>query len=322
MTGHDGYIGSVMKPMLEEAGHKVFGCDTFYFSDCAGGSDIRDMLFPVGLFDAVIHLAALSNDPMGELNPELTFEINQDATVDLAKLALLAGVKRFLFSSSCSVYGASDGMADETTFPKPLSAYAVSKAKAEVDLLGLASEDFSPVILRNATAFGWSPNFRIDLVLNAMTCAAYTKKHINVVGNGTQWRPLVHVQDICQAFLLALDAPREKIHNQIFNVGMNNYQVKSIARYVKAWFVAKGKECKITRSKMSDVDPRSYQVDFGKIQRELGFEPKWLLWEGIEEMRNKFDELHLTDFSDCVRLTKLKSLMESGKLDKELRWVR
>lgn len=322
MTGHDGYIGSVMKPMLSSYGHQVWGMDSYFFSDYPFREDIRGSKNGFHGFDAIIHLAALSNDPMGELNKELTFEINQDATICLAKIARDAGVKRFLFSSSCSVYGCSDGIANEESLLHPLSAYAVSKAKAEVDLLGLATDDFSPVILRNATAFGWSPNFRIDLVLNAMTCAAYTKKHINVVGNGTQWRPLVHVQDICQAFLLALEAPREKIHNQIFNVGMNNYQVKSIARYVKSWFVAKGKECKITRSKMSDVDPRSYQVDFGKIQRELGFEPKWLLWEGIEEMRNKFDELQLTDFSDCVRLTKLKSLMESGKLDKELRWVR
>ena len=319
MTGHDGYIGSVMKHVLEEAGHEVIGLDMFYFSDIVYPSrDIRGLRFThFDNFDAVIHLAALSNDPMGELNKKLTFEINHVATIDLAKLAYRGGVKRFLFSSSCSVYGCSDGIADEESSLHPLTAYATSKAEAENDLMELASDTFSPVIFRNATAFGWSPNFRSDLVLNTMTCAAYTQKHINIVGEGTQWRPLVHVQDICQAFLFALEAPREKVHNQIFNIGTRNYQVRAIAAAVAELFP----DCRVTHSEMSDIDPRSYQVDFTKAKQILGFRPSWSIWDGIEELRDMFNHLQLTDFSGYIRLNKLKSLMESGKIDKDLRWI-
>jgi nucleoside-diphosphate-sugar epimerase len=321
MTGHDGYIGSVMKPMLEEAGHSVVGVDAKYFSDilCPQfvGTDIRDTYLPSGYYDAVIHLAALSNDPMGEINKDLTFDINYKATDRLAELACISGVKRFLFSSSCSVYGMSDGIADEQSELHPLTAYAISKARAEKGLLEFSTADFSPVMLRNATAFGWSPNFRSDLVLNTMTCAAYTQNHVNIVGDGKQWRPLVHVQDICQAFLLALEAPKEKIHNQIFNIGARNYQVRAIAEAVAESFPS----CIVTNSENKDIDPRSYQVDFTKAYKELGFRPSWSMWDGIEELQNMFDHLQLTDFSSYVRLAKLKSLMESRRLDKDLRWA-
>jgi nucleoside-diphosphate-sugar epimerase len=316
LTGCDGYIGSVMKPMLEEAGHKVRGVDTYYFSMGAYGQDIRDCYFPVNKFDAVIHLAALSNDPMGELNPELTFEINHKATWDLARLAYVSGAKRFLFSSSCRVYGCSDGIADEQSELHPLTAYAVSKANAEKDIMALASDDFSPVVLRNATTFGWSPNFRSDLVLNTMTCSAYTQNLVNIVGDGKQWRPLVHVEDICRAFLLALEAPREKVHNQIFNVGYNNYQVRAIANAVAESFPS----CIVTNSENKDIDPRSYQVDFSKI-KQLGWEPVWNIWGGIDQLNMEFQKHDIKDFSGYVRLAKLKSLIESGRLDKDLRWT-
>ena len=317
MTGHDGYIGSVMKPMLENAGHEVRGIDMSYFSNRSFWGDIRDV-YP-SLFDgfgAVVHLAALSNDPMGELNPELTDNVNCWATIKLA-CCMNKGV-RFLFSSSCSVYGMSDGIANEQSELHPLTAYAISKSRAEKDIMELASDDFSPIILRNATAFGWSPNFRSDLVLNTMTCAAYTQNHVNIVGDGKQWRPLVHVQDICQAFLLALEAPKEKIHNQIFNIGARNYQVRAIAEAVAESFPS----CIVTNSENNDIDPRSYQVDFSKAYKELGFRPSWSMWDGIEELQNMFDHLQLTDFSSYVRLAKLKSLMESGQLDKDLRWTK
>ena len=315
MTGHDGYIGSVMKPMLEKAGHEVMGVDQCYFSDNRLRGELRDVIF--GGCDAVVHLAGLSNDPMGELNPTLTAKINHEATARLAYLAWEKDVRRFLFSSSCSVYGCSDGIADEQSELHPLTAYATSKAKAEADLLHIRSDDFSPVILRNATAFGWSPNFRSDLVLNTMTCSAYSQGKVNIVGDGTQWRPLVHVQDLCQAFLLALEAPREKVHNQIFNLGTRNYRVKAIAGAVAESFP----NCIVTNSEMSDIDPRSYQVDFLKAKKVLGFTPSWSIWDGIEEMKFKFDYLLMKDFSGYVRLARLKYLMESGKIDKDLRWT-
>jgi nucleoside-diphosphate-sugar epimerase len=177
----------------------------------------------------------------------------------------------------------------------------------------LDDENFGVVILRNATAFGWSPNFRSDLVLNTMTCAAYIENHINIVGDGTQWRPLVHVQDICHAFLLAL----ESSHRGIFNIGARNYQVRAIASAVAELFPS----CIVTNSENKDIDPRSYQVDFIKAKRELGFSPSWSIWDGIEELKDMFDTLDLHDFSGCVRLAKLKSLMEDGRLDKDLRWI-
>jgi nucleoside-diphosphate-sugar epimerase len=322
MTGHDGYLGSVMKPMLEEAGHHVIGVDMYYFSDCGSSImefpiDIRDFT-KLGRFDAVIHLAALSNDPMGEFDKELTFDINYIATAELAKLAKVSGASRFIFSSSCSVYGVSDGIADEESPVCPLSAYSKSKLRAEEYLMTSADEDFSPVILRNSTAFGWSPNFRCDLVVNGMTSAAYTQNRVNIVGDGKQWRPLVHVQDICKAFLLALEAPKKKIHNQIFNIGTRNYQVRAIASAVTELFPS----CIVTNSDNRDIDPRSYQVDFSKAKRELGFTPTRSPYDGVEELRNTFESLGITDFSGCVRLAKLKSLMEDGKIDKDLRWTK
>lgn len=316
LTGHDGYLGSVMRSMLAEAGHSVLGTDACYFSEHGPQQDLRDV-GEISNFDAVIHLSGLSNDPLGELNPRLTQEINFNSTVSLASKAKMGGVKRFIFSSSCSVYGCSDGIADEYSEIHPLTEYAKSKAAAENTLLDLDDDDFAPVILRNATAFGWSPNFRSDLVLNTMTCAAYTQNHINIVGDGTQWRPLCHVQDICHAFILALEAPREKVHNQIFNIGTRNYQVRAIASAVAELFPS----CIVTNSENKDIDPRSYQVDFTKAKRELGFSPSWSLRDGIEELKDMFDTLDLSDFSGCVRLAKLKSLIEDGKIDKDLRWI-
>lgn len=315
VTGMNGYIGSVLMPMLKDSWYQPVGMDMFYFCDKQKGAwDIRDVEALHGV-DAVIHLAALSNDPIGEMNPELTYDINYKATVNLAKLAKEAGVKRFIYSSSCSVYGKAD-KAEEDSPVSPITAYAKSKYRSEQCLSELADEDFSPVYLRNATAFGWSPNFRCDLVLNTMTCAAYTQKHINIVGKGTQWRPLCHVKDIARAFILALEAPKTKIHNQVFNVGYGNYQVRDIAKTVFDAFPG----CDLTHTEMSDIDPRSYKVDFHKIRKTLGFAPVWSMQDGIEELKNKFDELQLTDFTDCIRINKLKSLIQEGRLSEDLRW--
>jgi nucleoside-diphosphate-sugar epimerase len=248
ITGQDGYIGSVMVPALLAAGHEVVGIDTLFFADAAldragtgtaaFGRDIRDLVSnDFAGFDALIHLAALSNDPMGELNPELTYAINHRASLTLARLAKAAGVARFLYASTCSVYGIADQaeLATEASPLRPLTAYAISKMRVEADLSELADAAFSPVYLRNATAYGWSPRFRSDLVLNNLACWAHTGGEIRILSDGTPWRPLAHVQDISAAFVAALSAPRAAIHNQAFNVGGlgENYQVSELAAIVR-----------------------------------------------------------------------------------------
>ena len=342
VTGHDGYIGSVMVPALRAAGHDVRGVDTFFYADApdaaASGErgrirpwdvhgDIRDLapeLFDG--FDAVIHLAALSNDPIGELNPELTHEINHRASVRLAQLAKEAGVGRFLYASSCSLYGlaSQEELATEESPLRPLTAYAVSKMRVEADLAALADDAFSPVYLRNATAYGWSPRFRADLVLNNLACWAHTAGEIRIMSDGTPWRPIVHVHDIAAAFVAALAAPRDVIHNQAFNVGRlgENYQVRDLAAIVQEVFPA----CRVTYAEGGGPDPRSYRVDFGKIARSLpGFQPAWGARSGAAELRAAYQEVGLTreDFSGpkYVRLARLKELLQAGRLDTNLRWT-
>lgn len=330
VTGYDGYIGSVLVPVLQAAGHEVTGLDMAYFAEGAlAGTrgDVRDLV-PEEFegIDAVVHLAALSNDPIGELNPELTYAINHRATIRMAEMARDAGVRRFLQSSTCSVYGIADQeeLATEEAPLHPLSAYAVSKVRVEEDLARLADGAFSPVYLRNATAFGWSPRFRSDLVLNNLACLAFVTGEILMKSDGTPWRPLTHVRDIAAAFVAALDAPRDVVHNQAFNVGRigENYQVSALAEIVHDVF----EDCVVTYAEGGGPDPRSYRVDFGKIARCLPeFRPTWDARQGAEELRAAFERTGLTreDFTGprYVRLARLKALLQAGRLDADLRWV-
>jgi nucleoside-diphosphate-sugar epimerase len=337
VTGHSGYIGSVLTPLLINAGHEVVGIDSELFQECTfgqdDGADVRCLnidireLGPVHLrgFDAVVHLAGVCNDPMGDLLPETTHEINHAATVRLAELAKKAGVKRFVFSSTCSVYGASSqDWVDENAPPNPVTPYGVSKYRAERGLVALASDNFSPVLLRSATAFGFSPRIRFDLVLNNLVAHAFTTGHVFLKSDGLAWRPIVHIEDISRAFLAALEAPQEVVHNEVFNVGVTteNYRIREIADIVKK--VVAGSE--ITYSEGAGADKRSYRVDCSKIAMRLpNFRPQWTAWAGAKELRDKYTEfgLALNDFEGerYQRLAYLKSVIGRGFLDKSLRWL-
>jgi nucleoside-diphosphate-sugar epimerase len=325
-----------MVAMLLAEGFETEGLDTHFF-DCGGlpepktriramRKDVRDVtLDELKGFDAVIHLAALSNDPMGALRPELTLEINYRASVHLARLARDAGVRRFLFSSSCSIYGASGSMAlDENARVAPLSVYAESKVRTEDELSRLADGEFSPVFLRNATAYGASPRLRADVVLNNLTCWALATGTIRIMSDGTPWRPLVHIEDISQAFIEALRAPREVIHNQAFNVGSNeqNYQVKDIAEIVKQVSGAR-----VEYGDNAGPDARNYRVDFSKVARAIpSFRPRWDALGGVEQIYQSLSGtgLKVEDVQGprFTRLAQLRSLLESGRIDSELRWTK
>jgi nucleoside-diphosphate-sugar epimerase len=331
VTGHEGYIGSVLTPLLRQSGHQVVGVDCGYFREGDGKDtslrkDVRDLTeTDLAGCEAVIHLAALSNDPMGNLQPELTYAINYRASVRLAELAKEAGVHRFLFSSSCSVYGlaSADEFATEESPLNPLTPYAISKVRTEEDVSRLADGSFSPVFLRNATVYGWSPRFRSDLVLNNLAGWAYTTKEIRILSDGTPWRPIAHVQDIAGAFLSMLEAPREAVHNQVFNVGADahNYQVRQLAETVERVFPGS----QVEYAQDGGPDPRSYRVDFSKLaQRVPEYHPRWDAAQGAAELLGAYRQTQLTfeDFNGprYVRLAQLKQLVQSGALDETLRW--
>jgi nucleoside-diphosphate-sugar epimerase len=339
VTGHNGYIGSVMVPVLQAAGHAVVGLDTFFFEDCSLGSedtervpvlrkDIRDIeVSDLEGFDAIAHLAALCNDPLGDLHPEWTHEINHQASVQLASMARDAGVKRFLYASSCSMYGAAggdDALTEEAPL-RPLTAYAISKVRTEEDVSKIATDSFSPVFMRNATAYGLSPRLRADVVLNNLVCWAHTTGRIRIMSDGTPWRPIVHVQDISRAFAAVLAAPRAIIHNQAFNVGANgeNYQVRELAEIVRATVPG----CTIEYADGAGPDPRSYRVDFGKLSGTFpDFKPQWNASFGAKDLYAALQEANVTlaDFQGrkYIRLAQIKHLLGLGRLDDALRWAR
>jgi nucleoside-diphosphate-sugar epimerase len=336
LTGHLGYIGAVMAPFIAAAGHEVTGLDTGYFADCVMGDplppmpeirkDLRDVT-PDDLagVDAVIHLAALSNDPVGDLEPEQTYDINHRASIHLAECAKAAGVGRYLYSSSCSIYGKAgeSGPLDETAPFSPVTPYATSKVRVEEELFGLADDDFVCVSMRNATAYGWSPLLRTDIVLNDLVAWALLTGEVKVLSDGTPWRPIVHIEDISRAFLAALEAPAEVVQRQAYNVGRDeeNYQVSEIAAIV-AEVVP---EAVLTITGEAGNDPRSYQVDFAKIGRDLpAYQPQWTARLGAEQLADAYRDMGLTmeAFQQRYkRLPVLRAHRDAGLLDDMLRWT-
>ena len=337
VTGIDGYIGSQLSSLLVEHGHDVTGLDTGYYRDgwlytdenkrvpfCIN-QDIRRVTEDnLRGFDAVVHLAELSNDPLGQHNPELTYRINHLGTAELAKKAIRVGVSRFVYTSSCSIYGVADGGAYKTeeSEPNPQTAYAKCKVLVERDLSALASDNFSPTFLRNATAYGPSPRMRFDLVLNNLAGFAWTTKEIKMTSDGSPWRPLVHVLDIAYAVACALEAPRQIVHNQVFNVGSTseNYRVREIAQAVADIFPG----CTLSFGN-SDGDNRSYRVSFDKIHALLpGFKCRRDVRTGAGELLELFQRIEMSaetfEFRAYTRLKQLQHLLHTGQIDQEFYW--
>lgn len=335
VTGHHGYIGSVLAPYLAAAGHEVSGLDTGYYRGCDFGpdpgeipgriADVRDVTADdVRGFDAIVHLAALSNDPLGDLDPSLTEHINGDGTLRVAHAAREAGVRRFVFASSCSMYGASgtDDALNEDAPLRPLTPYAESKVRAEEGLFALAGPDFAPVSMRNATVFGASPRLRLDIVLNNLAAWAHTTGRIRLLSDGTAWRPLVHVRDVAKAALALLEAPEDQIRGEAFNVGTDeqNYLVRDLAEVL-----AEVTGCEVEIAEGSSADSRSYRVDFTKLAQAFPeLELEWNAERGARELVDAYREVGLTqeDFDGnlYVRLRRLRTLLDAGELDGDLRW--
>jgi nucleoside-diphosphate-sugar epimerase len=334
LTGHEGYLGTVMVPALSSAGHDLVGLDTGFFRDCVLGPppdpspglalDVRDVTDEqLAGFDAVVHLAALSNDSLGNLEPSITFEINVDATLQLARLARDAGVTRFLFSSSCSIYGASgeDDLVAEDAEMRPLTPYAESKVRVEDGLHELADASFSPVYLRNATAYGWSPRLRLDLVVNDLVASGLLTGDVRVLSDGTPWRPVVHAEDIASAFVAALAAQRDTVHDRAFNVGFSaeNHRVGELANIVAE---ALG-HSRVTISGETGPDLRSYRVDFSRLASAFPDLPqRWDVSRGAADLASRLREHALTN-ADRPRFARLQRLAERrdlGQLSPSLRW--
>jgi nucleoside-diphosphate-sugar epimerase len=337
VTGTEGYLGSLLPPLLLERGHEVIGVDTGYykvgwlyngtdFTAKTLNKDIRNISAEdLAGVDAIVHMAELSNDPAGQLSPTITYDINHKGSLRLAELAKKAGVRRFVYMSSCSVYGvATDGDVTEESAVNPQTAYAECKTLVERDVKPLADDNFSPTFMRNATAFGASPRMRFDIVLNNLAGLAWTTKEIKMISDGTPWRPLVHALDICKAIACALEAPRDIIHNQVFNVGdtSNNYRVKEIAEIVGGVFPG----CQVSFGDQGS-DNRSYRVSFEKINTLLpGFKCDWNAQRGAEQLYKVFSQIDMTaetfQSRGFTRLKQLEYLIRTQQIDSDFFWAK